>query len=66
MSSPGIVMREGSEVGSHRGGFAGIDFNSLILFDMCAARTRLDWMRGHSASESATSGTATFNNHNLK
>ena len=32
MSSPGIVIDDGSEVGSHRGGFGGIDFNSLILF----------------------------------
>ena len=32
MSSPEIVIDDGSEVGSHRGGFGGIDFNSLILF----------------------------------
>ena len=34
MSSPGIVIDEGSVLGSHRGGFGGIDFSSLILFDI--------------------------------
>ena len=34
MSSPGIVIDEGSVLGSHRGGLGGIDFSSLILFDI--------------------------------
>ena len=47
MSSPATVIDAGSELGSHRGGFSAMDFDSLMAVDM--GRLTVLTVRGGSA-----------------